>query len=68
MDPQTHARFLDYRMRHGYFARGDAPMLAPQAFVAADAELTLLEMLPEDQRSDEDEARLNELLVLLFRD
>jgi hypothetical protein len=68
MDPRSHARFLDYRARHAYFARGDAAMLTASEFVAIDSEFLVLEALGEENRSDEEEARFAELLGILFRD
>lgn len=68
MDPKTHARFLDYRARHGYFARGDAPTLTAAEFTSVDSEYLLLDELGEEKRTDEEEARYAELLTILFRD
>ncbi len=68
MDPKSHARFLDYRERHSYFARGDAPMLTAAEFTSIDSEFLLLEELGEEKRTDEEEQRFAELLTILFRD
>jgi len=68
MDPRTHARFLEYRERHAYFARSGAPMLGAAEFTSSFAEMSELDALGEDQRSDEQQARLAELRELLFMD
>ncbi len=68
MDPRTHARFLDYRARHTYFARGDAPMLTAAEFTSVDSEFQVLEELGEEKRNDEEESRFAELLTILFKD
>jgi hypothetical protein len=68
MDPQVHKRFLDYRERYEYFAKGvKAPLLDANQFTAADAEQRALEA-KGDARDDEEEARFEELSKLLFRD
>ena len=68
MDPKVHSRFLDYRERYIYFAKGvKAPQLSADEFVVADAEYRALEA-KKDARDDEEEARLEELARLLFRD
>ncbi len=68
MDPKVHSRFLDYRERYIYFAKGvKAPQLTADQFVAADAEHRAL-TAKGDARDDEEEARLEELARLLFRD
>jgi hypothetical protein len=66
MDRETHARYLDYREKHGYFG-GKKPMLGSADFEAADKELNELEAKGE-KRDDEEEARFNELATLLHRD
>lgn len=68
MDRETHARFLEYRARHGYFARGESPMMTAAEFMPVDAEWCTLEAMAEADRSDEDEARLDELRAILFLD
>ena len=68
MDPKVHSRYLDYRERYIYFAKGvKAPQLSADEFSAADAEYRELEA-KKDTRDDEEEARLEELARLLFRD
>ena len=68
MDPQVHNLYLDYRERYIYFAKGvKAPQLTAEEFVAADAEYRALEAKGK-ARDDEEEARLEELARLLFRD
>jgi hypothetical protein len=68
MDPKVHSRFLDYRERYIYFAKGvKAPQLTADEFVLADAEYRALDA-KGDTREDEEEARLEELARLLFRD
>ena len=68
MDPKVHNRFLDYRERYIYFAKGvKAPQLTANEFVAADAEYRELQTKGE-ARDDEEEARFEELTRLLFRD
>lgn len=66
MDPVTHKRYLDYRERHVYFGK-KKPLLGADEFVAADREARDLDA-KGDARDDEEEARLAELLALLFRD
>ncbi len=66
MDQETHKRYLDYRERHVYFGK-KKPLLTAAEFTSADAEARLLEAKGE-AREDEEEARLAELLALLFRD
>jgi hypothetical protein len=68
MDPQVHKRYLDYRERYIYFAKGlKAPQLSADEFAAADAEHRALETKGE-ARDDEEEARFAEVARLLFRD
>jgi hypothetical protein len=68
MDPKVHARFLDYRERYIYFAKGvKAPQLSADEFVAADGEHRALAAKGE-ARDDEEDARFQELAKLLFRD
>jgi hypothetical protein len=68
MDPKVHSRFLDYRERYIYFAKGvKAPELTAAEFVAADAEHRALDA-KGDARDDEEDARFEELAKLLFRD
>jgi hypothetical protein len=64
-DPKVHKRFLDYRESHVYFARGE-PCMDIESFTAADAELRAL--LAKEPRDDEEEARVEELEKLLYRD
>jgi hypothetical protein len=67
-DPQVHKRFLDYRERFSYFAKGaQARLLSYEEFAAADAEQRTLDA-KGDARDDEEEARLAELNRVLFRD
>jgi hypothetical protein len=65
VDPATHARYLDYRERHGYFGRR-LPLLSMDEFAAADREHR--ELSAKTRRDDEEEARLEELQRLLLRD
>jgi hypothetical protein len=68
MDPKVHSRFLDYRERYLYFAKGvKAPQLSAEEFALADAEHRAL-VAKGDARDDEEEARVEELARLLFRD
>jgi hypothetical protein len=68
MDPKVHSRFLEYRERYIYFAKGvKAPQLSAEEFTAADAEYRALKTKGE-ARDDEEEARLEDLARLLFRD
>jgi hypothetical protein len=68
MDPKVHNRFLDYRERYVYFAKGvKVPQLTADEFVAADAEYREL-YAKGDAREDEEDARFEELARLLFRD
>jgi hypothetical protein len=67
-DPQVHKRFLDYRDRFTYFAKGaHARVLSYEEFAAADAEQRALDA-KGDARDDEEEERLAELNRALFRD
>jgi hypothetical protein len=67
MTPRQHARYLDYRARHGYFGSGKI-LLSAAEFEPLDKELQDLEAMPESERADEDEARIVLLQALLFRD
>ena len=67
VDQATHARYLDYRERHGYFGKAK-PILSAAEFEAADREQRELEAKGEETRDDEEEARFAELSALLFRD
>jgi hypothetical protein len=68
MDPQVHKRFLEYRDRYGYFGKEDGlPCLSYEQFAKVDAEQRALE-IKGDERDDEEDARLQELTKLLFRD
>jgi hypothetical protein len=68
MDPKVHRRFLDYRERYMYFAKGvKAPQLSADEFTVADAEYRALDA-KGDARDDEEEARHAELARTLFRD
>ena len=68
MDPKVHSRFLDYRERYIYFAKGvKAPQLSAEEFTLADGEYRALHAKGE-ARDDEEEARLEELARMLFRD
>jgi hypothetical protein len=67
-DPKVHSRFLEYRERYVYFAKGEkAKVLSYEEFAKADAEQLQLEA-KGDARDDEEEARFVELSRLLFRD
>jgi hypothetical protein len=71
MDPAVHKRFLDYRERYQYFehdcrSKGIAK-LDMHAFEAADAEHRAL-AAKRDARTDEEEARFEELAAQLLRD
>jgi hypothetical protein len=68
MDAQVHKRFLEYRERYGYFAKGEGvPYLSYEQFAKMDAEQRAL-AAKGDERDDEEEVRLQELTKLLFRD
>jgi hypothetical protein len=68
MDPSVHKRFLEYRERYVYFAKGiAAERLSSDQFAAADAEQRALDAKGE-ARDDEEETRFAELNRLLFRD
>ena len=68
MDPKVHNRYLDYRERYIYFAKGvKAPQLGPDEFAVADAEYRTLQA-KGDARDDEEDVRFEELARLLFRD
>ena len=68
IDPQVHKRYLDYRERYIYFAKGvKAHQLTADEFTTADAEYNALKA-KGDARDDEEEARLEDLARLLFRD
>jgi hypothetical protein len=68
LDPKVHARYLDYRERYIYFAKGlKAPQLSGDDFATADAEYRVLDA-KGDAREDEEEVRFAELAKLLFRD
>jgi len=66
MDRETHARYLEYREKHGYFG-GKTAMLKIDDFAVADKELIELETKGDD-RDDEEEVRFEELAKVLFRD
>jgi hypothetical protein len=66
MDPDQHARFLDYLERYEYFGRGDSVRLGRDEFVAADTEYTRLTAMPT--RSAYEQEVLDALRVLLLRD
>jgi hypothetical protein len=64
----VHKRFLEYRERHGYFAKeSGAQRLSYEQFAAMDAEQAALHAKGE-ARDDDEEARFAELTKLLFRD
>ncbi len=68
MDPHVHKRFLDYRERYVYFAKGvKLRELTAAEFTALDAEHRTLDA-KGDARDDEEEARFAEVAKLLFRD
>jgi hypothetical protein len=71
MDPAVHKRFLDYRERFEYF-RHDCQskgigLLDAKAFAEADAEHRALGAKGA-ARTDEEDARFEELTALLLRD
>jgi hypothetical protein len=67
MDRDVHARFLQYREAFAYFALGEAKQLTREEFEVLDAEHRVLRD-KGDKRSDEDEARFEDLSAVLFRD
>jgi hypothetical protein len=71
MEPAVHQRFLDYRDRYEYF-RHDCQSkgigkLDMKSFAAADAEHRAL-AAKGNARSDEEDARFEELTTQLLRD
>jgi len=66
-DPAVHKRYLDYRERHEYFGR-TTKLLGWAEFMPLDAEHVVLEAKGEDDRDDDEAARLEELSRVLFRD
>jgi len=67
LSPATHKRYLDYRAKHAYFGQ-NLKILTMDQFDAADREHRELEAKGEVGRDDEQEARLQELNRILFRD
>lgn len=67
MQPDVHKRYLEYLDRHEYFG-GSTPKLDATSFVAADSEQRELAARSEEERDDEEEARFEELSLLLHRD
>jgi hypothetical protein len=70
MDRDLHKRYLDYRDKHVYFGHPDGrqtPVLGPEAFADADAELRALRAKGA-ARSPAEEARSLDLEKLLFLD
>jgi hypothetical protein len=68
IDPQVHARYLDYRERHAYFGNQITKLLTRAEFMPLDAEHMALAAKPEVDRDDEEVERLEELASVLFRD
>lgn len=70
MDPTVHKRFLDYRERYEYFkhdcVKAGIGLMDMKSFEAADVEYYALKKLAT--RSDEEDARFEELAKLLLRD
>ncbi len=66
MDQATHKRYLDYRDRYSYFGR-KMQQLSMAEYEAAEKELAALTARGE-ARDDEEEARYDELLKILFKD
>jgi hypothetical protein len=70
MDPTVHKRFLDYRERYEYFkhdcVKAGIVLMDMKAFEAADVEYYALKQIVA--RSDEEEARFEQLAALLLRD
>lgn len=66
-DREVHARYLEYRDRHGYFG-ANKKLLGMAEFTPLDAEHNALDAKGEDGRDDEEEARFQELGAILFRD
>jgi hypothetical protein len=70
MNRALHKRYLDYRDGHGYFGHAPgqkSPLMGPDAFAEADAELAGL----RDKgaaRTEVENKRLRELEKLLFQD
>jgi hypothetical protein len=67
MDRDVHARYLGYREAFAYFALEGRKQLAVDEFELYDAEQRALDRKGAS-RTDEDEVRLAELNVILFRD
>jgi|HubBroStandDraft_6_1064221.scaffolds.fasta_scaffold1268661_2 hypothetical protein len=70
MDRDLHKRYLDYREKHIYFGHPEGkqtPVLTPEAFAAADADLRALKAKGAS-RSAAEERRFLELETLLFFD
>jgi hypothetical protein len=70
MDRDLHKRYLDYREKHIYFGHPEGkqtPVLTPEAFAEADADLRLLKA-KGPSRSPAEEKRFLQLETLLFFD
>jgi hypothetical protein len=70
MDRDLHKRYIDYREKHVYFGHPDGrqtPVLTPEVFAEADAELRALRAKGKE-RSAAEEARFLDLEKLLFFD
>lgn len=65
MTPEKHRQYLDYLAQYEYFGRR-LPKLGMDEFEASDREYH--ELAAKTSRDDDDEARLEELAKLLFRD
>jgi hypothetical protein len=70
MNRALHKRYIDYREKHVYFGHPEGhqtPVLSPEAFAEADAELHALKAKGKDRTSAE-EKRFLMLEKLLFFD
>ena len=67
MERDVHARFLRYREAFAYFALAGRNQLSPGEFEPLDAEQLALQRKGAT-RTDEEEARFEELNAILFRD
>jgi hypothetical protein len=71
MDRDVHKRYLDYREKHIYFGHPvgkQTPVLTPEDFEVADAELRALKAMGAGARTRQEEARFLVLETLLFFD
>lgn len=70
MNRALHKRYIDYREKHVYFGHPfgkQTPVLGPEDFARADAELGALKA-KTTARTARDEERLLELMTLLLLD